>query len=198
MMLSEKIKIKDIIKEHLKTLYDAKNKTNRIHLYKDIYIMPDDLFTFFILPLIISLILVFLGGLLNIDISNALLTAMTILTPFLLSLLILVYDMSQKLGRIKDNRSYFRRLKLLKEMKANISFSILMTLLSVIPLILYSLFGKGVKIFGMFLFPYEIGLFFVGVGSFFTYFLIGVSIMTLLMILYRLNRMIDESFEDAE
>lgn len=194
--LSEKIKISRIVKDHIETLYNNSNPSNKVRLYKNIYISPEDKFTFFILPFIISLLLVIIGGFLNNTVSNALLIAMTILIPMLFSLLILIYNIGQKLRSDAEisPKQYHNRLKLLREIKSNISFTILISFTSLILLILWSSLAEGSYLSNWLIIPYG-GTIYKIIMTLINYYVIGVVILTLLLVLKRFNRLLNDSLE---
>ena len=180
----------------METLYDASNDNNKVHLYKDVYIMPDDKFSFFTLPCLMALICVIMGGLLNNTISNALLLFITISIPLLFSLLILIYNMGQKLV---DNdkitpKDFHARLSQLKQIKSNISFTILVSFGLLILLVLWSSLAEGSYLSNWIIIPYG-GIIYKIIISLIIYVLVGVTLITLLMVLKRFYILIDDSLK---
>lgn len=171
----EKINPIYIIRAHGKTLRD--DITGKIS--------KGDYFIFFIVPGIISLFLVYRSCSLNPGITNMLLTAMSISVPLMLNLLVLMYDISQNTINQKVTgiivKKYNTKLKYLEETCDNISFSVLIALASVIVLGFYSLNLWDYHY-------YLIGLTLV------VYYLLGVFILTILMILKRTQILISASF----
>ena len=131
----DKISIANIIKDHISTLRN--NKTRKIS-YLDITL-------FFLLPFFISGFIVYLGISLNDALVNALITSLSIFSALLFNLLLLVYDVSEKklyLPETTDPVENKRRIKtreLLREIYINISFSILVSIISVSTLLIYFL-----------------------------------------------------------
>ena len=131
----DKISIANIIKDHISTLRN--NKTRKIS-YLDITL-------FFLLPFFISGFIVYLGISLNDALVNALITSLSIFSALLFNLLLLVYDVSEKklyLPETTDPVENNRRIKtreLLREIYNKISFTILISIITVSTLLIYFL-----------------------------------------------------------
>ncbi len=115
-----KINISRIITDHLSTLKNA--NTRRVSIA--------DITLFLISPIVISAgIVLLLRIYLNDGLVNILITCLSIFVGLLLNLLVIIFDIINKL---KDENSNDRLKKLfLKEIYANISFSILISLLNI-------------------------------------------------------------------
>ena len=131
----DKISIANIIKDHISTLRN--NKTRKIS-YLDITL-------FFLLPFFISGFIVYLGISLNDALVNALITSLSIFSALLFNLLLLVYDVSEKKSYLPEttdpveNKRRIKTRELLREIYINISFSILVSIISVSTLLIYFL-----------------------------------------------------------
>jgi len=194
-MLSDKIKLTKIIEDHLKTLYDNSDEKNKVSFFKGINIMPEDRNTFFILPFIFSFVLILIGAFLNNNVSNALLIAMSILIPVLISLLMLIYNIGRDLRNDDISpRLYSHNLKLLNQIKANISFTILMSIISLIFLILWSALSDGSYLSNIFIVPYG-EVVYNGFMSLVIYWVIGINFLTLIMVLQRFYKLLSDSLE---
>ena len=120
-MMSAKINILKIISGHLNTLKDA--TTNKISI--------QDYGTFFIVPLLFSILFYFLSYQLSDHITTLLVTFGAIFTPLLLSVLVLVYEQSEKLNNKKSEDFEYRlniKKQLLKELFSNICYAILVSM----------------------------------------------------------------------
>lgn len=173
-MLS-KINPTSIIKQHFNTLYD--NRDEKISIW--------DIVFFFILPLIGSFILVLFEKELGTS-SDSLLVSLSIFTPLLLSLLVLIYEMGQKASDKFHSGTFYGdyhdQINKLKEITANISFSILLSIISIIVLVIYSLdLSKDIC--------------YISVLNGLIYYFVGVFCLTLLMILKRTHKLISDSLE---
>lgn len=170
-----KINPTNIIKQHFDTLYD--NRNEKISL--------GDIIFFFILPLIVSFILVLFKKELGSS-ADSLLVSLSIFTPLLLSLLVLIYEMGQKASDKFHNETfygdYYDHINKLKEITANISFSILLSIISIIVLVLYSL-------------NLSTDIYYISVLNGAIYYFVGVFCLTLLMILKRTHKLISDSLE---
>lgn len=160
----EKLNPLFIIKDHLNTLRnEKKNKLSK-----------EDFFVFFGIPLISSLILIYFGWILDVELCKVFLTILAISVPLLLNLLILMFDIRQNVENNEKNNYKMKMLKLkyIRETSSNISFTVLVSIL-VIGLSTLFVFGK---IFN------EIIIILI---SFIIYLLLGIIILTILMILKR-------------
>ncbi|MCF6615531.1 hypothetical protein IHV42_30340, partial [Escherichia coli] len=89
--MSSKINICEVLIGHFRTLKNA--DTNKISLW--------DIFTFIILPFIISAAFSLLGSGITKDLISLLVNFSAILTALLLSVLVLVYDQESKIRQRK-------------------------------------------------------------------------------------------------
>lgn len=121
--MSYKIDISIIVKDHFKTLVNA--KTNK----------PDirDYLCFLIIPLVISCLMVYSKILLDGDFINSIIGGLSIYVGLSLNFIVLLFDLSIK-EAFKDNE----KRGIIKETVANISVSIFYSIL----IILFSLFSK--------------------------------------------------------
>jgi hypothetical protein len=183
-----RINISKIIKDHFLTL--KSNKTGKV-LFSDIFI-------FFGAPFLASFFLVRFSVLLDKDIVNLLITIFSIFVGLLFNLLLLIFDISEKLSFNKNqnvktqyyskvNNLESKREKFLKsilhETYVNISFCILLSILDICILLLFFI-SKENHIF-------------VSVISLFSYFPLFVFILTLIMILKRVYILLSEQMEDG-
>lgn len=177
--MSSKINPISIIDGHLKTFYD--NSNGRRSNW--------DLFFFFVLPLIISLILVlYFNFYLDQTTTNSLIVCLSIFTPLLFNLVLMVYEMIQKELDKHESPHYVGHFKLtmrrLKEMNSNVAFCILASLTTIIVLLIYTLsFPKDIT-------SYKI------VINVVMFYLAGLTLLTLLMILNRINFLITNLFDN--
>lgn len=116
--MSSKINIFYLIKGHLNTLRSADNHR----------ISWGDIATFFIVPAVIAYLIVIIGLGINKDLISILVNFSAIITALLLSVLVLVYEQSNKLkDKLPENRSALdaAKEKLLDDIYYNICYSIL-------------------------------------------------------------------------
>ncbi len=161
----EKINIKDIFKSHYKLL----SKT--------------DLCLFFGIPFLISCLFLYFNINLSSNSCSTLLAILSIAIPLLLNLLILLYNMIQNVYTDSGFDDADKELKLesIKETSFNISFAILISFITLI-------------IIGILLFI-TIPNLFLGMFSFVVFWLLGIVLLTLLMILKRIFYLIYSEFE---
>lgn len=168
-----KVNIWGIVKNHFKTLID--DSTGEYRLW--------DFVLFIGVPIGIASILIFhfqllLGG----NLTNLLATSLSIVTALLFNLLVLIFDISGK------NKARFAEKKritdFLKQIYVNISFSIVVSILAVITVIVSDLgIWPQVVLAGL---------------SFATYFLVVLFLLTLLMVLKRIDVLLFEDFKDYD
>lgn len=119
--MTSKISIGRIIADHFRTFKNG-----------DRYDKPD-IFIFFVIPAIVAIVAVAQSCEIPGALSSVLITALTILAGLLFNLLLLVYDVAQVQGStdIPAKAAKTKRL-LLKEVYANISFAILISILAIV------------------------------------------------------------------
>jgi len=130
-----KISVAGIVKDHISTLKN--NRTDKIHY--------PDIFLFFCLPAILSSLMLYAGVLLTDSLVNGLITSFSIFSALLFNLLLLVYSIAEKnpdSTKITDQleiKKNAQRRELLREIYINVSFSILISTISVVILLTYFL-----------------------------------------------------------
>ncbi len=111
-----KINILSIVSDHIATLRNDRNGK----------VYWPDIVLFFVLPLLISILLLSLGVLLTNEITNAIVTSLSLFAGLLFNLLVLVYE-------ILSRKSFTPRQKTaLREIYVNISFGILVSLTTIV------------------------------------------------------------------
>ena len=114
-MLLEKVDVRDLIRDHVATLWNY--RTNRRS--------RSDLLLFFGIPLLIASLLCWKGVSIHESVVNALLTAFSIFVGLLLNLLLMVLTFLQStVGSAGDPFLQIRK-QLIREVAANLSFSVL-------------------------------------------------------------------------
>lgn len=179
-----------IIKDHLRTLEDFEMKR----------FSWADFSLFFIIPLIISAILVRSNILIDNNIITVLATAISIFAGFLFNLLLIILDMNKKQDGVKRLK---HRIPFLKQIYKNISFNILVSISAVTMLILLSLFScksanqtileSDIIIPILIQFGQLLSLL-----TFIAYYLIFLFLLTLLMILKRIYILVGKEIEINE
>lgn len=121
--MSKKVNISGIIRGHIQTLTNADSEI----------ISRLDIFTFYLLPLALSITALIFGFNLNRELVSLLVNFGSIFTALLLSVLVLVYDQECKLNEKGDTDSlYTVRKELLHHLYYNISYSIICSITLVI------------------------------------------------------------------
>ena len=167
-MLS-KINIGRIVRDHLATLQD--DATGRR--------MKSDYLVFFGLPIVVAFFLAFV---LNLSVNQGavgiLVTSLSIFAALLFNLLLLIYDVVSKVeqGSRKLKERY------LSQVYSNISFAILVSIVSIIVL-LVAYFDLDGSCFAL-------------ATSFVVYYLVTLFLLTLFMILKRVHILLSREFED--
>src|SRR5258706_7278329 len=175
-MIFEKIDIREIITDHFKTLLDENTGKGSV----------SDVLLFVLMPLIGSLLLVYFNFLLGENMINIIIASLSIFVGLLLNLLMLMIGMLDKcketiksIKAAKQGDPFFsydltlveKREKLLKYTYQNISFAILISLLTIPVMILALLNNDLIKIASNF------------TGDVFLF----IFLLTLLMILRRVH-----------
>ena len=114
--MSSKINISKIIKDHRNTLVDQNTKKPG----------GDDILYFFIIPVLFSLILIcLLDFYLNLELKNALVSGLAIFVGLLFNALVILINIAKN-GETKNVKH-----KVIQQIIANISFSIIIAFISV-------------------------------------------------------------------
>jgi hypothetical protein len=158
-----KFSIWRIIVDHIDTFRNAESCKYR----------PLDFITMLLLPVLIGAILTYFNYLLSKEVVNALLTSLSVFAALLFNLLLLVYSIVEKGSDV--NRSKIRT-TFLKAIYANISFCILLTVIT-IALLLAVFIGIEAARFKLIL-------------TFIIYSLTAMFLLTLLMILRRVHALL--------
>jgi hypothetical protein len=177
-----KINISSIVGDHVKTLVDFRTGKGSLN----------DLLLNVIAPVIVSLILVYTHVFLSDDIINILIAALSIFVGLLLNLLVLLFtiidkikeQLAQKFDKIDTEfiRSVFLKKKYLKEIYSNISFSILISLISIILILFCSCSSIVIKT----------------IFNFVSYYFLILFLITILMVLKRVNILLSKEFDSIK
>ena len=117
-----KISVFHIIQDHLSTL-----RVYRGGNAKKISVSGWDIFLFYVVPLFAAIVIYFWGNLsLDDEVISTLITSLSIFAALLFNLLILIYDIITKREHSK------RMTEFLREIYANVSYSVLISVLSVV------------------------------------------------------------------
>ena len=167
-----KINPKSIITDHLQTLIN--HRTGKP--------MKTDYIVFFGIPLIIALIFVCLFKIsLDQKAGNILITSLSIFAALLFNLLLLVYDIVRK----EEKNPLI--IKALKQVFANISFSIFISIVTVFLLLIDFFFNDIINSW-----CYIIASCF----DFIIYWFVALFTLTLLMILKRIHNLLSNEFSE--
>lgn len=163
----DKINFSKIVKDHISTLKDY-----NLNRYS-----AGDFILFFFVPLALSGVLVYFNLALNNDIINVLVTSLSVFAALLFNLLLLIYDIIRKPENSNGNNGL--KTEFLKQIYANISFCILISIITIILLIISFLNISQLKT----------------VLNFLIYFFVSLFILTLFMILKRVHILLSKEFE---
>ena len=189
-----KINIFKIVKDHINTLKDYNTQKTSI----------SDILIFFLVPLITSIVLVSFRLTLKTNLYYLLITSLSIFAALLFNLLLLMYDIvknhkrnpssnsPQQSGQHKGGKVDLK-LEFLKQIYTNISFEILVSVITVLLLVLDSAIninqlatqGGFAKLF----------IYLYILLNFVIYFLLITFFLTLLMILKRFHILLNKEFE---
>lgn len=173
-----KIDISKILKDHISTLTNF--RTGQPYF--------PDFFLFFILPALLSYLIISFGILLDKDIVNILITALSVFTGLLFNLLLLVFDIVDKIDTTKQKEDpetgrHKQELRvILREIYINISFCILLSMTTII-ILLISFINIKFELYLKYL-------------SFFVYYPLLIFILTLFMVLKRIYILLSKRFEN--
>lgn len=182
MSMFERITPIYIIRAHLDTI---RSKTTK-KLYKD------DIFLLFGIPIIIGIFFIGNNLLIEEKMASSLLTILSISVPLLFSLLVLIYDMGQNIQSKEHLLNKEDKLSVANSTSDNVSFMVFLSIIIVIILGVYLLIGYTFDIFTEVNFHnFQLLL---QVFSLIIYWLLGVFILTLLMVLKRTQILISSSF----
>jgi len=186
-----KISVASIVKDHINTL--RSDRTKRIY-YPDIIL-------FFVIPAILSFLMIYNEISLSDGLVNALITSFSIFSALLFNLLLLVYDIagknsddtktppSNKVADPLEIRRADQRRELLREIYVNVSFSILISTVSVVILLTYFL-----KVKNCFLWNIDICSFQWLLAAI-VYYLSIQFLLTMFMVLKRIYKLLARAFE---
>lgn len=161
-----KINVFDIIKSHFKTLRNANSNSLEF----------DDIIIFIISPVIVGGLFLYFNILLEKDSINLIVTIFSILTGLLINVLVLLFDI------IKREKNKELKNQILKEIVSNISYSILISILTIaISFTSLSNIESVCKI-----------------GNFITYTLLFNFFVTFLMILKRIYKVFSNEIDESE
>lgn len=164
-MLS-KINISDIIINHTATLKNDNTKKTGI----------DDYFTFLLIPIILTSILLYFKVVLSDEALNIVITTLSIFVGLLFNVIVLIFDI------IKRDSTKKVKNVVLKELLANISFTILISIIAIIFTVLTFINNDVAK------------MVFTGL----VYFLLSIFVFTVLMVLKRMHKLFNNEIDEIE
>jgi hypothetical protein len=172
-----KLDIRDIIANHFQTLKDyGSTRYNRV-----------DVVLFYGVPAVASVILIILGFTISDEIANILITSLSIFAALLLNLLLMIFDTLRKMRDSGSPELGGVRKELLQQTYANISYSILISLVSVFVLMGFAVWNISVTGWWVILLQ--------KVASLLVYFLTINFLLTLFMVLKRINRLLSKELD---
>lgn len=165
-MIFDKINCWKIVTSHVATLRNANTKKADV----------GDYFTFLVVPLMAATALIVWSVPLKNDAINIIITTLSIFVGLMFNIIVLIFDIVKRDAhqRVKN--------EVLKQLLANISFEILISVFAIL-LTLLTFFDNGrVK----------------KIATFGTYFLLAVFLLTLLMILKRMYNVFKNEIDELE
>ena len=156
----DKINVYRIVLDHFQTLKDYKTRRYRI----------GDFAIFFLVPLAVGAIVITFVGTLGPNSITIVTTSLSIFAALLFNLLLLIYDLVRKEG--SDQQNSLRK-QFLREIHSNLSFSILVALISVVLSLVLALTNDSGAM--------------EKVLSFVVYYMLSLFMLTLLMVLKRVH-----------
>lgn len=160
----KKINISQIVKNHFATLQNANTKKADW----------DDYFTFLIIPILLSAILIYFKIYLETDAINIIISSLSILVGLLFNVVVLIFDI------IKRDKSNDIKNTVLRQILSNIAFTILLSIVSIL-MTLFTFTDDGtIK----------------AIFNAIVYFLLTNFIMTVLMILKRMFHLFHSEIEE--
>lgn len=166
MNLIDKINCLNIINSHLATLQNDNTKKADL----------SDYFTFLILPLLVAVALVKFGIYLKDSAINIIITTLSIFVGLMFNIIVLLFDIVKREAHQKIKNI------VLKQLLANISFAILLSVVAILLTLLTFFDNCWVKL----------------ATTFITYFLLTLFLMTLLMILKRMYNIFKNEMDELE
>jgi hypothetical protein len=158
----EKISVREIISDHLDTLraYDTKRRS------------VSDLVLFFIVPLILGILLARIRPQLTPELAGVLATSLSVFAALLFNLILLIYDIIDR--TLDSPEAVNKKREFLNQIYSNVSFCILACILTLLILLLDFL--------NLIIWRWLQTLIAFGV-----YYMVGVFILTLFMVLKRIH-----------
>ncbi len=129
--MMNKINISNLIKEHFDTFY--LNNAKKDNKQKDVKTLG----LFFILPGIISLVIIFFFGNIGDSLSNSLLTCLSILSPLMFGFFPFIYEL------IDNDDVNPKSRVLIREFKANVLFTMLLSFISLAFILIWTLVNNN-------------------------------------------------------
>lgn len=183
-MILGKIDIRYLIKEHIET-FILKDLTKKNAFKRD----KKALFVFFILPIIISIIAIWIFGNMSSSFSNSLLTCLSILSPLMFGFFPFIYDLIDN-DEINPKSKY-----LIQQFKANVLFTMILSFTTLAVILLWTLANTNLDIINNFFdektAPILIKYLLILLSGIVYYLLICLS-FHILMIIQRFNFLINQ------
>ena len=161
-----KINISEIIKNHIATLKNDNTKKADI----------DDYFTFLLIPILLTFLLLYLKIVLSDEALNIVITTLSIFVGLLFNVIVLIFDIIKR-----DSTKKIKNV-VLKELLANISFTILISIVAIVFTVLTFIKNDIAK------------MIFTGA----VYFLLSIFVFTVLMVLKRMHKLFNNEIEEIE
>jgi hypothetical protein len=164
--MDSKLGIRAVIKDHFATLVVGDTSKRS---------MPD-LVLFYLVPIIVGVVLVKFNFIFGRSLGNALIIALSIFAGLLFNVLLLILNIASKMRSASEKLSA-NSLRL-KEICSNVSYAVLISLLTIVAILLH---------FGFLGLNLKIGL---HLTSFFVYAMCGNFILTMLLVLKRVHSLL--------
>lgn len=166
MTLFDKINIKKIVNHHFATIKNANTgKASK-----------DDILTFFIVPILTATLLVLFLIELKTDAINIIVSTLSIFVGLMFNIIVLIFDI------VKRDASQKIKNEVLKQLLANISFAIVLSIFAILVTLCTYFSNCFIKFF----------------FTWFAYFSLSLFLITLLMILKRMYNIFINEMEELE
>lgn len=185
----DRIEISSLLSRHMTTFYHYEKKS----FYNKSEIPTSDKFIFLVIPLLLSILLCFLGLQFNKDYVNIILTSLSIFTGLLFTLLTMILSLVQDNSKIdltkieaNDKRRVVAKIDLTKHLFINTAFAISLAILALIFVLLTQFYPiRIIEILSQYKTYYLIKSTYLYLSNGISFFLIIEFFLTLLMIVKR-------------
>lgn len=167
----DKINVTKVVCDHFKTFRNY--STNKLR--------PYDLILFFIIPIVAAILLLSFGGVLPQNLVGVIVTSLSVFTGLLLNLLMVSFNASQNFGHSPHEdgkRRQDTRNMLLREVISNVSFAVLIAIITTVLVLCFGIIGN--KVASCIIKTFSLFIYFLGALFFLTLFMLLKRVYSLL------------------